>query len=98
MFIVSSRVGWVIIGDPGSEKMVGGMSTFSTRSRQAVCQQSNGEDETWCWRIGKSVKVKMTVWSQVREGIGSCLGVYTALRAAVGHMTWRRVPATGHGG
>ena len=71
LFIVSSRVGWVIIGDPGSEKMVGGMSMFSTRSRQVVSQQCNGEDETWCWRIGKSVKVKMTVWSQVREGIGS---------------------------
>ena len=30
MFIVSSRVSWVIMGAPGSEKMVVGTSTFST--------------------------------------------------------------------
>ena len=33
----------------------------------------------------------------VREGIESCLGVYTAVRAAVGHMTGRRVPVTSVG-
>ena len=42
VFIVSSRVGWFIIGGPGSEKMVGGMSTFLTGSGQAVCQQWRG--------------------------------------------------------
>ena len=40
MFIVSSRVSGFIISGPGSEMMVGGMSTFSTG--QAVCQQWRG--------------------------------------------------------
>ena len=48
MFIVSSRVGWVIIGGPRSEKMVVGMNTFSTGSGQAVCQQWRGiRTEDW---------------------------------------------------
>ena len=45
--------------------------------------------------VGEAVKViRMTVWSMVRQGIGSCVGVYTVVRATVGHMTWRRVPVT----
>ena len=46
MFIVSSRVSGFIISGPGSEMMVGGMSTFSTG--QAVCQQWRGiRTEEW---------------------------------------------------
>ena len=48
MFIVSSRGSGFIISGPGSEMMVGGMSTFSTG--QAVCQQWRGirtEDAIW---------------------------------------------------
>ena len=39
--------------------------------------------------------IKMTVWSRVRQGIVSGLAhCGTPVRAAVGHMTWRREEST----
>ena len=74
MFIVSSRVSWVIMVAPGSEKVVG-TSTLTLVDRQDRCASGGvgaGRDVTEVG-IGRMLE-------KLRQGIVSGLGVYTAVR------------------